>query len=100
MATVRYSLSLDAVKDAKIAAWIDAQPNASKAVREILRAYLEEQPSTADLNARLVQMQSRLDRLLNLLRSRPVSILAESEEGDEPTKARQGLDAMKRRFGE
>jgi len=91
--TVRYSVSLDAVQDADIVRWIEAQSNASEAVRQAIRAYIS-QPTMVDL-------ENRLNELLALIRNlRVVEAQAEEPqtEGDEPTQARRGLEAMKKKF--
>jgi len=97
MPTVRYSISLDAIQDADIVRWIEAQSKrgASEAIRQAIRAYIS-QPTMGDL-------EEKLDNLFNLIRGLRV-VEAQTEEpqteGDEPSAARRGLEAMKRKFSE
>ena len=95
MASVRYTFTLDAIKDADLVRWLELQVNTSAAVRDALRAYVA-QPTHAHLDA-------KLDRLLDTLRGvhvvKGASVDDEPAEG-EPAAARRGLDAMKRRFRE
>ena len=93
MPTVRYSFSFDTEHHTKIIHWLDSQPNASGAIRELIQAHITS-PSRADLEA-------KLDRLLEMIRNlRVVETPAEETPaaGDEPADARRGLDAMKKRF--
>jgi len=92
MPTVRYSFSFDTEHHTKIIHWLDSQPNASGAIRELIQAHITS-PSRADLEA-------KLDRLLEMMRNmRTVEVPAEeTPAGDEPAGAREGLDAMKKRF--
>jgi len=93
MPTVRYSFSFDTERHAKIIHWLDSQPNASGAIRELIQDCITS-PSRADLEA-------KLDRLLEMMRNmRTVEVPAQETpaEGDEPADARRGLDAMKKRF--
>jgi len=95
MPTVRYSISLDAIQDADIVRWIEAQSKrgASEAIRQAIRAYIG-QPTMIDL-------EGKLDDLLALIHNlRVVEVPEEKQaEGDEPTQARHGLEAMKKKFG-
>jgi len=97
MATVRISVSLDAVRDAELLRWLAEQPsgNVSGIVREALVLY-RKRDST--IEARLTSTEEKLDRLLALMRSSRIAVEEPQAEGSEPSKARDGLEAMKRRF--
>ena len=100
MPTVRYSFSFDTDRDNAIIHWLDSQSNASGAVREVIQNHITS-PSRADLEAITSRSETKLDRLLEMIRNmRVVEMPAEetSAAGDEPADARRGLDAMKRRF--
>lgn len=92
MASVRYTFSLDAIKDTKIVKWLDSQPNTSAAVREALKAYVE-RPTSAELGA-------RLDEILNAIQSARLMapMPQEPTEGGEPQKAIEGFDRMVEKF--
>jgi hypothetical protein len=94
MASVRYTFSLDALKDAEVVKWLDSQPNTSAAVRAALKAYVEK-PSNADLSA-------KLDEILNVIQTaRWTSPIPETREpqGDEPEAAIRGFGRMVDKFG-
>ena len=93
MAAVRYSFSLDPIKDASLVRWLEVQANTSAAVREALRSYAV-RPTHQDLDAKLDRVLDALCEVRVVTPERPVP------EGDhgEPTAARRGLDAMKARF--
>ena len=94
MASVRYTFSLDALKDVEVVRWLDSQPNTSAAVREALRAYVEK-PTNADLNA-------KLDEILNAIQTvRWTSPVPEPREpqGEEPEAALKGFGRLVDKFG-
>jgi len=94
MPTVRFSISLDAIKDVRLLRWLDEQANASEAIRKALYAYID-RPSHSDLASGLEQLLEMVQRM------KVVEVLVEEEvqtEDGEPAKARRGLDAMKRKF--
>jgi hypothetical protein len=94
VASVRYTFSLDALKDAEVVKWLDSQPNTSAAVRAALKAYVEK-PTNADLN-------TKLDEILNAIQTaRWTSPVPEPQEpqGEEPEAAVNGFRRMKDRFG-
>ena len=100
MPTVRYSFSFDTDRDNAIIHWLDSQSNASGAVREVIQNHITS-PSRADLEAITSRSETKLDRLLEMIRNmRTVEMPAKEApaEGDEPAQARKGLDAMKKRF--
>jgi len=94
MASVRYTFTLDAVRDADIVRWLELQANTSSAVRDALRAYVA-RPTLFDLDA-------KLDKILDTMRGVHVVTVggdgALAEPNGEPAAARRGLDAMKARF--
>jgi hypothetical protein len=95
MATVRYTFSLDALKDAGVVKWLDSQPNTSAAVREALKAYVEK-PTNAELGA-------KLDEILNAIQTArwtsPLPEEARESQGNEPEAAIRGFDKMLGKFG-
>ena len=93
MAAVRYSFSLDPIKDASLVRWLEVQANTSAAIREAIRCYAE-RPTHRDLDAKLDRVLDALCKVRVVTPQRPVS------DGDygEPAAARRGLDAMKVRF--
>jgi hypothetical protein len=93
MASVRYSFTLDAVKDVNVIRWLDSQPNTSAAVREALKAYTEK-PTNADLAA-------KLDDILNAFQTAQwvAHAPAQIESGDEPAAAVAGFEKMLQKFG-
>lgn len=94
MASVRYTFSLDALKDAEVVKWLDSQPNTSAAVRAALKAYVEK-PTNADLN-------TKLDEILNAIQTaRWTAPISEPQEpqGDEPEVAVKGFGRMVDKFG-
>ena len=93
MPTVRISVSLDAIDDARLLQWLDKQTNASEAVRKALYAYID-RPSHGDLSARLEQLLEMMQRM------KVVEVEEAPTEDGEPAAARRGLDAMKRKFRE
>jgi len=95
MPTVRYSISLDAIQDADIVRWIEAQSKrgASEAIRQAIRAYIS-QPTMVDLETRLNELLA----LIHNLRVVEAPTEEPQAEGDEPTQARHGLEAMKKKF--
>lgn len=98
MPTVRFSISLDAVKDARLMRWLDEQTNASEAIRKALYAYID-RPSHGDLSARLEQLLEMVQRMRVVEAPAEDTDEALTEDG-EPAAARRGLDAMKRKFRE
>jgi hypothetical protein len=95
MAVVRYSFTLDAIKDADLVRRL-AMDSTTEVVRAALRAYYN-RPSHQDIDA-------KLDVVLDCLRGVQV-VNAGSRAPDEaaeaePATARRGLDAMRRRFRE
>lgn len=92
MPTVRYSISMDAIKNADVIRWIDQQDNASEAIRRLIRACINSP----------TQLEVKLDRLIEMVQKmKVVETLVEEEaqtEDGEPAKARKGLDAMKKKF--
>ena len=99
MPTVRYSFSFDIDRDDAIIHWLDSQPNASGAIRELIQDHITS-PSRADIEAIASRSETKLDRLLEMMNRKTVEVPAKEApaEGDEPAQARKGLDAMKRRF--
>jgi pyrroline-5-carboxylate reductase len=93
MPSVRYSFTLDAVKDINVIRWLDSQPNTSAAVREGLKAYIEK-PTNADLAA-------KLDEILNAFQTVQwvATTPAQIEGGDEPAAAVAGFEKMLQKFG-
>lgn len=93
MAVVRYSFSLDPIKDAHLVRWLKLQPNTSHAVRGALQAFIR-RPTHADL-------ETKLDQVLEVLRGvqviAPGAVPAGDAEG-EPARAVKGLDAMVHKF--
>lgn len=96
MAVVRYSFTLDAVKDADLVRRLGTETSLTEAVRKALRAYYN-RPSHQELD-------TKLDKVLDCLRGVQVvgvgSQASDGAEGAEPATARHGLDAMRRRFRE
>ena len=93
MAAVRYSFSLDPIKDADLVRWLEVQANTSAAIREAIKSYVE-RPTHRELGI-------KLDRVLDALRNVRVvtpQMPAPDDEQGEPAAARRGLDAMKARF--
>ena len=99
MATVRISISLDAVRDAELLQWLSKQGNVSGVIREAVELYRKREST---IEARLTTTDEKLDDLLALIHNlRGVETPEEKQvEGDEPTQARRGLEAMKKKFGE
>jgi len=93
MATVRYSFTLDAIKDADLVRWLELQPGISSTIRDALRAYAE-RPCHADLDAKLNEV---LDALRNV--QVVTGDKAATPEQGEPARAVAGLDAMLKKFG-
>ena len=92
MPTVRYSISMDAIDDADVIRWLNKQGTTSEAIRRAVRAYINSP----------TQLETKMDRLLEMVQKMkvvevPIEEEAQTEEG-EPAKARQGLDAMKKKF--
>lgn len=94
MASVRYTFSLDALKDAKVVKWLDSQPNISAAVREVLNAHVEG-PTNANLGAKLDEILNAI-QTARLVRPAPQQ---EGPQGDEPEAAVAGFGRMLQRFG-
>lgn len=93
MASVRYTFTLDAIKDADVVRWLDSQPNTSAAIREALKAYVEK-PTNAELGA-------KLDEVLNAIQTARLVTPAQAEEKpqrDEPEAAAKGFEKMMKRF--
>ncbi len=91
MASVRYSFTLDAIKDAELVRWLELQVNTSASVRDALRAWVD-RPTHQELDA-------KLDQVLEALRDvRVVGTPAEIQKSTEPARARAGLNALKARF--
>jgi len=92
MAVVRYSFTLDAIKDADTVRRLELESSITEAVRIALRAYYD-RPSHQDLGV-------KLDEVLDCLRGVQVVSAGQSvaNDGAEPATARHGLDAMRRRF--
>ena len=93
MATVRYSFSLDPIKDAALVRWLELQANTSAAVREALKHYVE-RPTLRELDIKLDQV---LDALRSVQVIAPQVSLPDAEKG-EPAAARRGLNTMKSKF--
>jgi len=99
MPTVRISISLDAVRDAELLQWLSKQHNVSGVIREAVELYRKR---ASTIEARLTATDEKLDSLLALMRNLKVVETPEEKpqaEGDEPTQARHGLEAMKKKFG-
>jgi Arc/MetJ-type ribon-helix-helix transcriptional regulator len=99
MPTVRLSISLDAVRDAELLQWLDKQTNVSAVVREAIGLYRQRGNA---IEARLTSTDEKLNELLALMRNLRVVETQEEEpkaEGEEPSQARHGLEAMKQKFG-
>lgn len=71
MAIVRRSFALDSERDAGVLAWLDAQPNASEAIRAALRAAFEGRPQTEATLADVVQAIEGLGERLAGLQAQP-----------------------------
>ena len=65
MTTVRRSFTLDDERDAALLAWLDAQPNASEAIRGALRATFKEHTGATlgDVLHAIERLGDRLDGL-------------------------------------
>jgi hypothetical protein len=93
MAVVRYSFTLDPVRDADIVRWLELQPWTTEAVRAALRAYVR-RPGHAEIEA-------KLDEVLDVLRGVKVIGAGNAPEDGgqgEPARAARGLDAMLGKF--
>ena len=98
LSTVRISISFDAVRDAELLQWLAEQHNVSGVIREAVESFRKREST---IEARLTATEEKLDDLLALIRNlRVVEAQAEEPqtEGDEPTQARRGLEAMKKKF--
>ena len=93
MAAVRYSFSLDPIKDVDLVRWLEMQANTSAAIREALKSYVD-RPTHGELGTKLDRV---LDALRNVRVVTPQVPVPDKEQG-EPAAARRGLDAMKARF--
>jgi len=94
MASVRYTFTLDPVKDVGVIKWLDSQPNTSAAIRAALEAYIE-RPTHADIGA-------RLDEILNAIQTaRWVTPISEPDQvpQGEPTAAVKGFEKVLQKFG-
>jgi hypothetical protein len=94
MATVRYTFTLDAVKDAGVVRWLDSQPNTSAAIREALKAYVGK-PTNAELGAKLDEVLNAI-QTARLVTSSPAQ--PEASQGGEPAAAVEGFSKMLKRF--
>lgn len=96
MATVRYTISLDAIKDAHIVRWLETQPNVSAAVRQALLHEIE--------TVKLSDLEHKLDRVLDALRNvrviKGTGAGTTEETQGEPAAAAAGLGAMLGKFKE
>jgi hypothetical protein len=65
MTTVRRSFTLDDERDAALLAWLDAQPNASEAIRDALRAAFDDHAGATlgDVLRAIERLGDRLDGL-------------------------------------
>lgn len=94
MPSVRYSFTLDALKDVDVIRWLDSQSNTSAAVREALKSYVEK-PSNADLSL-------KLDEILNAIQTAqlvtPVEQPQPASSQAEPEIAVKGLKKMIQKF--
>lgn len=92
MAVVRYSFTLDAIKDADLVRRLGLESSTTEAVRAALRAYYD-RPSHQDLAVMLDEVRDCL---------RGVQVIGTggqvTDSESEPATARHGLDAMRRRF--
>jgi hypothetical protein len=90
---VRFTFSLDAIKDARYIQKLALEPNLSAAVRAAIMAFYD-LPTHKELDA-------KLDQVLDALRNVQVVSASSTETAEtpsEPARARSGLDKMKARF--
>ena len=96
MAVVRYSFTLDAIKDADKVRRLALEPSITEVVRKALDAYYS-RPSHQDID-------TKLDEVLDCLRGVQIVGMGSQAPDEtaevEPATARRGLDAMRRRFKE
>jgi Arc/MetJ-type ribon-helix-helix transcriptional regulator len=80
--------------------WLDKQTNVSAVVREAIGLYRQRGNA---IEARLTSADENLNELLALMRNLKVVEVPEEPqaegEGEEPSQARHGLEAMKQKFG-
>ena len=92
MPVIRYSFTLDAIKDADKVRRLALESSVTETVRQALDAWYG-RPSHQDLDV-------KLDEVLDCLRG--VRVIGASEQavenGSEPATARHGLNAMRKRF--
>lgn len=101
MAIVRYSFSLNALKDAELIHALEAQTSKSATVRAALTYYLLNRPTNAELSEKIDTLVNRIDHIGQILQSEKVyrsSPETTAEADVEPQRSVQGLDSMIERF--
>jgi len=73
--TVRKSISFHPLTDHALLVWLSEQPNASEAIRALIRDHLKEQPNIAD---EVFGLKKQMEELLAAIRYGQVNMLAES----------------------